>query len=273
MTVVLGLFVVVPVVEIAGHPEDCAAVGLLCYALAAHLRGDHNKVGWWLSAAILMQTWVVLVCPVLLLATPYGRRLQMAGRALLFPAAVFVICLAGTPSATWRQVVAKQPMMTGGQHTPWYSIAPRLPHYQRVAGAPSRRWAAVLALLVSLVVSRRPSSRVVLLATAFVLLLRPLFETSDWGYFSMPGLILAGVIAATTTRRLWWWVLLFGIVALCAPTYGYTYVPPLNGWLFAVLLLVANVGVLSASAAMTRHADRVASVSPRLTPVVVVAPI
>jgi hypothetical protein len=252
MTVVLALLVVIQIVLIAGHPEDCAALGLLCYALAAHLRGDHEKVGWWLAAALLMQTWVVLVCPLLLFATPRGRRFGMAARAALFPGLLFLICLAATPSDTWRQVVSAQPMVTSGQHTPWYAVAPRLARYGKVAGAPSRRWATALAFLLGLGGMRRPSSRVLLIATAAVLLLRPLFETSDWAYFSMPGLVLAMVLASTSARRRSWWTVVAATVILCGPTYGYSDSPQLNDWLFISLLAIVNGAVLAASAVMAR---------------------
>jgi hypothetical protein len=253
IALMLAFFVVIPTVQIAGHPEDCAALGLLCYALAAHLRGDHHKVGWWLAAAALMQTWIVLLCPLLLFATPYGRRFGMAARALLIPGVVFLLCLVGAPSDTWRQVVSEQPMVTSGQHTPWYAIAPRLTQYQRVAGAPSRRWGTLVAVLLGLVGLRRPSPRMLLVVASAILLLRPFFETSDWGYFSMPGLVLAGVLAATTTRRHWWWVFIVAVVALSAPTYGYLYAAPqLNSWLFILLLAIVDGAVLAASVVLSR---------------------
>lgn len=251
LIVVLALFVVMQVVQLAGHPEDCAALGLLCYALAAHLRGDHDKVGWWLSAAVSMQIWVLLAFPLLLFANPQGRRLAMAVRAALFPCFIFFICLATMPSDTWRQVVSEQPMITGGQRTPWYAVAPRLVAYGRVAGAPSRRWATVLATFVGLVGLRRPSGRTVLIAASAIFLVRPVFETSDWAYFSMPGLVLAVVLAATTNRRSWW-ALLAAAVIICAPTYGYSYIPLLNPWLFLALLFAVNSAVLAVSVMLSR---------------------
>jgi hypothetical protein len=91
-----------------------------------------------------------------------------------------------------------------------------------------------------------------LVATSGLLLLRPLFETSDWGYFSMAGLILSVVLAATTARRLSWWMLFVAAILLCGPTYGYTYVPQLNDWLFILLLGIVNAVVLATSAALGR---------------------
>lgn len=254
LTIALAAFVVIPVVQTFGHPEDCAATGLVCFALTAHLRGEYPRVGWWLSAAILMQSWALLACPLLLLATPAGRRFGVAVRAALFPAAVFLLCLAGTSSATWRQVVSQQPMPTDGQFTPWYAIATHLhiPHYRRVVGASSRRWGTVVAILIGLTGLRRPSGRLVVGATAAVFLIRPLFETSDWGYFSMPGLVMATVLAATSRRRLWY-VLLGAAVVLAEPSYGLWYFPEIDKWTFLAILILTNGSILAAAVLLTRR--------------------
>lgn len=258
----LGVLVVVPVVELAGHPEDCATLGLLCFALAAHLRGEHHKVGWWLAAAILMQTWVLLACPLLLFATPRGKRFAMAARAASFPLIVFAVCLAADPADTWRQVVAVQPMTRTGQHTPWYGIAPRLASYRRVAGASSRRWGTLLSAAGGTAIAlRRPSPRATLLAASAILLVRPLFETSDWGYFSMPGLVLALVIAARDRSRSWY-VLLGAVVVLSEPTYGYAYFPRIPPWIFFSFVAVANFAVLWATTRASRRAFRRAPADP-----------
>ena len=253
LVVSTGLLVVLPAVDLAGHPEDCAALGMLCFALAAHLRGEDRKVGWWLSAAILMQTWVLLVCPVLFFATPSGRRVGMAVRAALFPVLVFSACLAATPALAWRQVVSVQPMPRDGQFTPWYAIAPRLARHHEVAGESSRRWAALLAAALGSIGLRRPSPRTVLLIASGVLLVRPLFETSDWGYYSMPGLVLAAVVAAASPRRSWYW-LLGAAVVLSGPTYGYWYLPRMSPWLFLAVLAASSAGVLAWSAHVTKQA-------------------
>jgi len=110
----------------------------------------------------------------------------------------------------------------------------------------------VLAVLIGFVGLRRPSPRVLLIVASAILLMRPLFETSDWAYFSMPGLVLAVVLAATTRRRFAWWAMIGAVVVLCAPTYGYTYLPHLNDWVFWLTLALVNAAVLAASARLTR---------------------
>src|SRR5579875_334741 len=77
-----GLFVVGPTVCWMGHPEDMLALCLASFALGLLIRGRHEVAAVVLALAILMQPWALLLIPVLVAATPAGRRV----RSLLYSA-------------------------------------------------------------------------------------------------------------------------------------------------------------------------------------------
>lgn len=146
---VAGAGLVFPVVGLWGHPEDCVALGLFLYALAAALDGRVVAAGWLTGAALAVQPLVILAVPVLLGVLGLRQLPSFLLRAALPLVALLIPVFAAAPGATWRAVV-DQPNFPGVDHvTPWTALAPRLGGRGRslvVAGGPGRALAMVLAL-------------------------------------------------------------------------------------------------------------------------------
>ena len=124
-----------PTVAIWGHAEDCLALALAIYALVACLKGQWKRCGWTFGFAIVMQPLVVMLLPLLIGASPAGKRLMTAIRSLSLTVVLVVIAFASDASDAYRSLI-QQPTPPSINHaTPWASIAP---HVKNVFSSPDR---------------------------------------------------------------------------------------------------------------------------------------
>ncbi len=225
---VLGAVAVIawPVAAVWGHAEDLAATACLlgCVVLVDR---DHWKGGaWLLGAGICFQPLVVAAVPVLLAATPAGRRIRSFVRYALPGGALGALALASNWSGAYQSLV-KQPETPAFNHaTPWLAVVPRLygssalrPMSVRYAADVSGHFSIVrstLARVPSLAVSggdirsigllgavglgvyawrRRPDLLGVLWLVGAALALRCYFEPVMTPYYLAPPLVVALIAA------------------------------------------------------------------------------
>lgn len=205
MLTVMVAFVAGPTAGIFGHPEDILALGLCCVALAWLLQGRVAGAAVTLSLAVLMQTWAVLLIPILVAATPAGGRVRALFRSAALPAAVGIALLAlDWPDAS--TVLLHEPMTGRGQHLPWWGLAghvmtTQLGHpLEAVTGSSTRSLALVTAVLAGWYVIRRATPERIMLATAVALYARGLFETEFWPYYLAPAAVFFAISGALATR-------------------------------------------------------------------------
>jgi hypothetical protein len=252
-----------------GHAEDALALTFATYALIAMLDGKWTRCGWLMGFGIVMQPLVLLLLPLLIGASPAGRRALLAIRSLALSTLLVGVAFAGAPGDTYRAVV-KQPEFPVVNHvTPWLALAPRLSdstisnaaatvlryhrghfvqsvaavpteHILVVTGGTGRSLYLVLAMLVGVYVWRRPQSPVNLLWWAAVILVaRCFFEAVMCPYYLAPPLFLALVMTARMGRRRFW-----TSVAIAAVTSAYSYLH-LSPWLWFVPVVCGLAVVLA----------------------------
>lgn len=284
-----------PVAAVWGHAEDALALTLALYALLAAIDGRWSRCGWLLGVGIAVQPLVGLMVPVLLGATPRGRRVLAAVRAGLPAAALVAVALAGN----WKDTISalvKQPTPPSINHaTPWVAWAPKLPvtapavsqqvHVYRassgrevvhaittvvhgvptVAGGPGRIIELALAVALGLWTWRRPggADRLVWLV-AVALAVRCYFDAVMTPYYLAPPLIVGLLLAARTSRMRF---ATAAVAAVLATIYAYHHTTPWAWWvpvaaLLTVVLVCGYPGRRrdpdggSDSAVVTKDADR-----------------
>jgi hypothetical protein len=199
-----ALLLVWPIAGLAGHPEDLLALALVCWSLGLHLRGRPYQSAAILALAVLTQTWAGLLIPVMVAASPAGRRIGFLLRSAVAPALTGLVLL----SLDWRDAsldIIRQPMMDpahlglqslAGQVLPWYHLAQRVtvgPGGQTLhglVGSTSRLGAVVVALAAAAYAYRRPGPPALLLAASVTCLGRVLFEVEYWPYYVAPAAVL-----------------------------------------------------------------------------------
>ncbi len=220
-----------PVGAVWGHAEDALAMTFAVYALLAMLDHRWARSGWLLGLGIALQPLVAMILPLIVGASPAGRRGMQVIRSTLLPAVLVSVAFLGNPAGTYREVV-EQPAYPGPNHTtPWLSLAPRLAsdaaptghvitvlpsaghlalkaaalQAQRaivVTGGAGRAIYLLVALLLGVFVWRRPQPgvRLIWLAAA-ILAARCLFEAVMTPYYVAPALFLVLVLAALRGSR------------------------------------------------------------------------
>jgi hypothetical protein len=262
LSITISLLVVVPTAFYAGHPEDLLALALSCLALSLLFRKQVKGAALVLAVAIMMQTWAVLLLPVLVAASPAGQRLKSAIRASALPALVGLLLLA----LDFRYAVKDlldQPMVNLGQHLPWWSLArrmtvsygsnPKAPTIHATAGASTRILAVLIAMAVAVLVVKDNRPGRVMTACAIALLARGVFETEIWTYYLAPAAVfLALLLASQSSLRTKQWVIgglaTFTVYAGSAGAYGLVVMPPLVA---LALLVVSGMVALGMGAGMS----------------------
>jgi hypothetical protein len=273
LAIATGVFVVLPVTVLAGHPEDLLGIALSCLSLAVFLRGRYLGAALLLSSAILMQTWAGLLIPILVAASPHGHRWRTLVWSTVLPAGTAVLLLISDFQDSFRSLVA-QPMIGYGQHLPWWGLAHRIwiPVYGGMesarVGSATRSLAVVAALIAAAIVWRRPTTLRIMSAVALVLLARAASETQLWTYYVAPAAVLMVIASALPgmSRRRWALGCASAVAAYtCALDADLAHffhgVSPsaLPPFVALAVLLVAGVGV-----AWATRDQRTADVTPRL---------
>ena len=120
-----------------GHAEDALALALALYALRAALTGKWVKCGWLLGVGVVVQPLVALLIPLLVGASPGGRRLALAARSLALSVVLVGLAFVGDMSDTYRALI-KQPTPPALNHaTPWVALAPHIPVMLGQSAAPA----------------------------------------------------------------------------------------------------------------------------------------
>jgi hypothetical protein len=214
--------------------------------------------------------------PLFIGASPPGRRLAIALRCAGVSVFLVGIAFLDNPANTFRALV-KQPTPPAVNHaTPWVALAPRMHALPTLSSAaakvggrlfpeitsspgsnllveagPGRVVYLVLAVLLGLVVWRRPPSpaRLVWMG-ALVLAMRCFFEAVMTPYYLGPPLILALIIASTQSRRRFWASVILSVEIMVV---AYDRLNPWAWWLPIVIGLSAllALGYPNADASQT----------------------
>jgi hypothetical protein len=270
----VGLCIVIsmlawPVVAVWGHAEDLLALTFAMYAMVAMIDQKWSKFGWLLGVGIVMQPLVALMLPLLIGATPRGKRLMVVARSAALTVLLVGVAFLGDASDTYRALV-KQPTPPSINHpTPWVALAPKLnvanirtwhgasfvpglghPELKAataqiqsvifVAGGPGRSIDVLVALLFGLYAWRRPQHMVRLLWLAAVILAsRCFFEAVMTPYYLAPPLILALVLAAHQRGKRFWAA---AILAFELTVFAYF---NLNPWVWWLPIVAGLAGILA----------------------------
>jgi hypothetical protein len=268
LCVVVGILVW-PTVAIWGHAEDCLALALALYALLSLLNGRWKACGWLFGFALVFQPLVVMMLPLVVAASPVGRRVSTALRSVALPVVLVAVSFVSDAADTYRSLV-QQPTPPSVNHpTPWLSLAPRVPnvlapakyasvvsHAGRfverpvrahphaavlVSGGAGRAIEVVLALLVGVYVWRRPQPphRLIWLA-ASCLGMRCFFEAVMTPYYLAPPLIAALIVASCRGGKRFWAACL---IALEISWFAYHNLSPWAWWLPIIVGMAAALAL------------------------------
>ncbi len=242
-----------PVAVVWGHAEDCLSVAIAIYALMAVLDARWVQAGWLLGFAIAVQPLVGLLVPLLVGAAPGGRRVGFVLRSAALSVALVSMALIDDTSATLHAVLQQPTPIELNHGTPWAALSPVVAHTSIVvdgvrrhltivAGGPARLIYLALAVLVGVVVWRRPQTSVRLVWLAgLVLVGRCFFEAVMTPYYLAPPLILCLVLAARhSTRRF----ISAVILALAVTVFAYFHLGSWVWWL-CVVASMATIVVLA----------------------------
>ena len=229
------VFVVFPVGMLYGHFEDILALAFVMLAIAALMRESWTSAALMLGVAIAFKQWAVLGLPVLLAATPSGRRMRAGLRSLVVPGALVAIPLLADPGHAVPALFAAPSFPRHGHPALWVATSTN-----RIVGSPGRAGAVVTAIFVGWALRGRRDPAAVMAGFALVFLSRLFFEPVAWAYYLAPGLVLLVVHDAVLTRKLparaialgtglfllfplhpaqaaWWTALTVGVVVLALP--------------------------------------------------------
>jgi len=202
LAVSIALVVVLPTVIWAGHPEDLLALGLSCLSVALLLRHRHNGAAIALMTAIMMQPWALLLIPILVVATPTGKRLRVLFLAAAVPAMTGLALLATDFHDAYRSLVV-QPMQGNGQKLPWWYLAHRMvvtvggiTNHVRVGSGP-RFLAVAIAVMVAVAVRRDIRPGTIMMAASVALVARAAFETQIWCWYLAPAAVFLAIHIAS----------------------------------------------------------------------------
>jgi hypothetical protein len=253
IAVAIGLLVVLPTCAWAGHPEDLVAIALSCTSVALLLRRRFLGAPIVLSIAIMMQPWGGLLIPVVVAATPAGRRIRALVWSSALPGACAALLLALDFHGAFRSFL-EQPMLGNGQHLPWWGLAGRVTMVQdgllipARLGSGTRSLAVVVAIVAAVVVWRKPTPSIIMIAASVVLLARGISETQFWCYYLAPAavfMVLAAASSAPSPRR-WYLGAVSALVAYSFAAAAYdAYSMP--SFLALAILLACGAGFLFAT--------------------------
>ena len=259
----IGLWIVVPTCVWSGHPEDLAALGLTCLALALTLRSRPAGAAFALAGAIMMQPWAGLLVPLLVATSPVGMRMRTLVRSSALPGATALLLLALDWANASRSLLV-QPMQGDGQHLPWWNL---FVHHLTIiqggaplavrSGSEIRLLAIALAVAAAVFVRGRRDAQSIVGAASLIMLARGVFETQVWSWYLAPAAVLLALHAAT--RPGWsghrWAVAAVGAWAVYAlPTGAYIPFP----WHFTMPSWLALAGFAVAGLAAFGRPGRVA---------------
>lgn len=242
------------VVLVGGHPEDALALGLAAASFALLISGRSAAAGWVLAGAILFQDWAGLLLPLLVAASPPGRRLDTFLRTAGAPTALGLLLFGFDPRAAWRWLVT-QPQLHVEQRTPWWGVARHVRilasgeftttgGHSAVLAGPERSLAVLLAIGLALWVARRPDTGTLLAAATLVLFGRDAVEATLFPYYVVPASTFLVLLALRSRRP--GRIALGLVVATALPLLVLARLPPSSYW---ALLVVGATGTTLALSA------------------------
>jgi len=254
LAVAIALVVVLPTCVWAGHLEDLLALGLSCLSVALLIRRHYLGAAMVLALAIMMQPWALPLIPILVVATPTGRRFRALVCASALPVVTGLALLTMDFHDAYRTLVL-QPMQGPGQKLPWWSMAHPLtiiqygvPTIMRVGSGP-RFLAVVTAVAIAVAVRRDIRPQTIMMAVSVALVARGAFETQIWCWYLAPAAVFLAIsIAAGVGANKVRWALgalcTFAFYGFAAAAYDAYSLPP---WLGLALLLMTAAGALAAA--------------------------
>jgi len=254
LAVAIALFVVMPTCVWAGHPEDLLALGLSCASVGLLIRRHYLGAAMVLGLAIMMQPWAVLLIPILVAATPTGRRFRALVCASALPSVTGLVLLTMDFHDAYRSLVL-QPMQGNGQKLPWWSLAHPLTINQYGAptivhvGSGPRFLAVMTAVAIAVAVRRDIRPQTIMMAVSVALIARGAFETQIWSWYLAPAAVFLaiGIATGAGANKVRWafgGLCTFAFYSFAAAAYDGYSLPP---WLGLALLLMTATGALAAA--------------------------
>ena len=231
------LVVLVPAFALA-HFEDVLALTFLIHAIRYLIRQEPLKAALLLSLSISSKQWALLVIPLFALWAPRGRRLLTVLIAGALPGLFVLIVLMSDPHNGFKALFSPDSPLNTKANPGHFSF-----FYSWFGGKTSRttrELAVAMSPLIALPLRKVRGHAQLLAGLSLVLIVRPLFEPTNFAYYWTPALLLAGFIGVAihekfrlrdwvwpvlailwalphgnTHTALWWWsVELFFLVAL-----------------------------------------------------------
>ena len=203
MLVIYSVLVAVPTLALAGHPEDLATLGLLCWAVALGKEGRWSGGAAVMLAAVLLQDYAAVAVPIYLACSPAGQRVRVAAITMVPTGALGLALLVGGGSNA-RLAMLDQPTPYKGQHTVSHYIDPSMmlrPEWRGTlerytAGGHGRSLTIVLGVALAIWLWRRGGTWLDgCWAIGVALASRGLTDPTVWTYYMAPGLIVLAILA------------------------------------------------------------------------------
>lgn len=203
------LVVLVPAFALA-HFEDVLALTFLLHASRLLIRQEPLKAAVLLSLAISSKQWAMLAIPLFVFWAPRGRRLLTLLISGALPGLLILIVLTSDPHNGFRALFSPDSPLDPKANPGHFSF-----FYSWFGGKTSRITRSLAVALSPLVAipfrnTREPAK--LLVGLSLVLIVRPLFEPTNFAYYWMPALLLAGLVGGAVHERFrlrdWLWSIL-----------------------------------------------------------------
>lgn len=209
------LVVLVPAFALA-HFEDVLALTFLLHAFRFLIRQESLKAAVLLSLAISSKQWAVLVIPLFVIWTPRGRRLLTLLLSAALPGLLILIVLTSDPQNAFQALFSPDSPLNARANPGHFSF-----FYSWFGGKTSRttrELAVAMSPLVAIPFRNMRGHAQLLAGMSLVLVVRPLFEPTNFSYYWMPALLLAGLVGVAVHKQFrmrdWLWAILAILWAL-----------------------------------------------------------
>jgi len=227
------LMAAIPMAVLYGHFEDVLALACVMVAVTLFLRDRWLQAALVFGFAIAFKQWALMGLPLLIAIAPKDKRVGMAVRAVIVPAALVALPLLQDWSHASKALFAAESYPHGIEHSAlWLRHTGSI-----VAGTPGRSVAIVFALILGWWLRDRDELPLILAAFGVVFLSRLLFEPRVLFYYLGPGLVFLWMHERLTTGH-WWRVPAAGCLFMA---YFHLHLPPVAWWpaAFAFLAVLA----------------------------------
>lgn len=234
---VAAVFVVlVPAFQFA-HFEDVLALTFLLHACRYMFRAQPIRAALLLSLAISSKQWAILAIPLFVVLSPRGRRLLALAVSGFLPGLFVLLVVSSDPRHGFQSVFSPEsplnPKHNPGHFSFFYTW------FGSKTSRATRSASVVLSPIVAWLFRHSRRAEVLLAGLSIVLVVRPLFEPTNFAYYWMPAFLFAGIVgvAAHRTFRVRDWIFQAFAILWTVPASNSN--TSLRWWAIQAVLLVA----------------------------------